>query len=288
MPACAGWRLANFDFDQAEGLRRLLAGPRPRSFTFLSVTSDQEKSATLVNLGATLSRSGNDVLLVDARSKYRGVSAELELPYCVTLMDVAREKRILNDALRPMPQGFSVALMRHENRHDIEACHDGKILRHLGATFDLLAKQTDILLIDGELNADGSFIVPALGNGEIVIQVAPGATAIQEGYALIKRLNAQLGRRSFGILVTGASEQEAQVVYDNMARAANRYLAVQLKSLGSVPADEHLRRASRLGRSVVEAFPLAGASIAFRRLAGRVVAADAVSERHGLQAAGAN
>jgi flagellar biosynthesis protein FlhG len=284
--------LANFDFDQAEGLRRLLAGPRPRSFTFLSVTPDQDKSATLINLGATLARSGNEVLLVDARSKYRGVGTRLELPYCVTLMDVARHKRVLNDALRPMPQGFTVALMRHENRPDLEACQDSKILRDLGATFDLLARQTDILLIDAELNADDEFIVPALAKGEIVIQVEPGAVAIQEAYALVKRLNAQLGRRSFGILVTGASEQEAQVVYDNMARAANRYLAVQLKSLGSVPADEHLRRANRLGRSVVEAFPLAGASIAFRRLAGRVVASESAmgttSELHGMQAAGAN
>ena len=54
-----------------------------------------------------------------------------------------------------------------------------------------------------------------------------------------------------------------------MATAASRYLAVQLTSMGSVPADEYLHRAARLGRSVVDAFPLAGASVAFRRLAGR-------------------
>jgi flagellar biosynthesis protein FlhG len=39
--------------------------------------------------------------------------------------------------------------------------------------------------------------------------------------------------------------------------------------MGSVPADEYLHRAARLGRAVVDAFPLAGASVAFRRLAGR-------------------
>ncbi len=281
----AGWRLANFDFDQAEGLRRLLAGPRPRVFTFLSVTSDAEKSATLINLAATLARSGNEVLLADARAKYRGISSALELPYSVTLMDAARGKRALNDAIRRMPQGFSVALMRHENRVDLDACQDGKILRQLDAGFELLGKQTDMLLIDGELHAEDGFIVPTMANGEIVIQVRPGATEIQQAYALVKRLNTELGRRSFGILVTGASEQEAQVVYDNMARAANRYLAVQLKSLGSVPADDYLRRATRLGRSVVEAFPLAGASIAFRRLAGRVAAE---SHLDSLEAVGAN
>lgn len=277
--------MANFDFDQAEGLRRLLAGPRPRVFTFLSVTPDAAKSAVLINLAATLARSGNDVLLADARAKYRGVSSALDLPYCVSLMDVARGKRALNDAIRPMEQGFSVALMRHENRVDLDACQDGKILQHLDACFELLGKQTDMLLIDGELHAEDGLIVPTMANGEIVIQVSPGAVEIQQAYGLVKRLNAQLGRRSFGILVTDASEQEAQVVYDNMARAAKRYLAVHLKSLGSVPADDYLRRATRLGRSVVEAFPLAGASIAFRRLAGRVAAE---SHLDSLQAVGAN
>jgi flagellar biosynthesis protein FlhG len=59
-----------------------------------------------------------------------------------------------------------------------------------------------------------------------------------------------------------------------MAQAANRYLAVKLGSMGSVPADDHLKRAMHLGRSVVDAFPLAGASVAFRRLAGRFVLSD--------------
>ena len=75
--------------------------------------------------------------------------------------------------------------------------------------------------------------------------------------------------RAIGIIVTGATEAEAKLVYDNMCSAASRYLAVQLTSMGSVPADEYLHRAARLGRAVVDAFPLAGASVAFRRLAGR-------------------
>ena len=38
------------NFDQAEGLRRMLAGARTRIYTFLSATSGEEKGATLVNL----------------------------------------------------------------------------------------------------------------------------------------------------------------------------------------------------------------------------------------------
>jgi flagellar biosynthesis protein FlhG len=42
---------------------------------------------------------------------------------------------------------------------------------------------------------------------------------------------------------------------------------VQLHSIGFVPQDEHVTRAARLGRAVIDAFPLTGASVAFRRLA---------------------
>jgi flagellar biosynthesis protein FlhG len=50
-----------------------------------------------------------------------------------------------------------------------------------------------------------------------------------------------------------------------------------------VPADEYLQRAARLGRAVVDAFPLAGASVAFRQLAGRFALAGSPAMRAGSQ-----
>jgi flagellar biosynthesis protein FlhG len=280
--------LASFDFDQAEGLRRMLAGPKPRIFTFLSATPDDEKSAMLSNLGASLMRAGNQVVLVDARSGSRGVSSRLELPHCGTLFDVARQERALNDVIHVMPQGFSVAMLTRGSRHDAQELTELPKARRLANAFDLLARQADILLVDGELDAADALPIPSLSNGEIVVQVSADANSITAAYSLIKRLNAQLGRRPFGILVTGATDQEAQVVYDNMAKASNRYLAVQLSSLGSVPEDEHVKRAARLGRSVVDAFPLAGASVAFRRLAGRVAASEMTAGLRAMSAVGVN
>jgi flagellar biosynthesis protein FlhG len=140
--------------------------------------------------------------------------------------------------------------------------------------FDQLATRADIVVVDAELDKEDSLAIPALNDTEIVVQVANNPESIKIAYTLIKRLNNKLGRRPFSILITGATDKEAQVVFENMAKAANRYLAVKLNSMGSVPADEHLKRAMHLGRAVVDAFPLAGASVAFRRLAGRVVLSD--------------
>ncbi len=245
----------------------MLAGPKPRIVTFLSATPAEDKSALLLNLSASLAHAGNDVLLMDASPSSRGVAAHLGMSHGMSLQNVARQECALDQVTRQMPQGFGMVALAREHlrmarQHPDEA-------RLLVKAFDLLVKQSGIVLVDGELDADDDFPIPALSRCEIVVQVSGNADSIKTAYCVIKRLNAKLGHRPFGILVTGASENEAKVVYDNMAEAARRYLAVELKSMGSVPADDHLRRAAKLGRSVTDAFPLARASVAFRRLAGR-------------------
>lgn len=264
--------MASFDIDQAEGLRRMLAGPRPRIFTFLSAASADEKSAMLVNLGASLAQAGRDALLLDARLASDGVSAHLDAVRAPTLLQVARRERALDQVVQPMPQGFGVATLARGPQR--AAAREPQLARPLAAAFDALAARSDILLVDAELDAEGAFPVPALAGGDIVVQVANTPESIKSAYAIIKRLNGRLGRRPFHILVTGATDREAQLVHQNIAQAANRYLAVKIHSMGSVPADEHVKRASRLGRAVVDAFPLAGASIAFRKLAGRFVLSE--------------
>lgn len=250
----------------------MLAGSKPRIFTFLSATSDEEKSAMLVNLGASLARVGSAVLLLDASAGSRGVASRLDAARGATLVQVARRERNLDEVVQAMPQGFGVALMaRAAQRSNTNGADQA---RRLANVFGSLAARSDIVVIDGELGEDGDFPISAMASGEIVVQVSTSAASIKSAYAIIKRLNAHLGRRAFSVLVTGASDREAQVVYQNIAQAASRYLALQLSSMGSVPADEHLKRAAKLGRSVVDAFPLAGASVAFRRLAGRFALSD--------------
>ena len=270
--------MASFDFDQAEGLRRMLAGPRPRIVTFLSATPEDDKGAMLVNLGASLAQAGNDVLIVDACEYDYGVAQRLGVDRGPGLLDVARQECGLNQVIKAVPQGFSVVSMRRGtagsawvHRGGAEPCAGttSDEARRLAKAFEVMVKQTGIVIVDGEVGEDGSFPLPIMADSEIVIQVSTSAASITNAYSLIKRLSQQLGRRPFGVLVTGASEAEARVVYDNMSAAATRYLAVTLNSMGSVPADEYLQRAARLGRAVVDAFPLAGASVAFRQLAGR-------------------
>jgi flagellar biosynthesis protein FlhG len=274
--------LASFDFDQAEGLRRMLAGPRPRIVTFLSATPEDDKGAMLINLGASMAQAGNEVLIVDSCEREYGVAQRLGMNKGPSLLQVARQECALDEVVHKAAQGFSVSSLAREPRGSGRSAWvpafagttgsagpvGAEEQRRLAKAFEVMVQQAGVVMVDGEFGENG-FPVPLMASSEIVVQVSTGAASITNAYALIKQLSQQLGRRPFGILVTGASEAEAKVVYANMASAATRYLAVTLISMGSVPADEYLQRAARLGRAVVDAFPLAGASVAFRQLAGR-------------------
>jgi len=278
--------LDSHQFDQAEGLRRMLAGPKPRIFSFLSADSGEKKSQMLVNLGASLARSGSGVLLLDAYASAAGISSHLNIVHDATLMRVARHECKLEDAVHMMPQGFEIAALTGSSMSELMRS-ESQIFR-LCRTFDALAQLSDVVMVDAELDEYDTFPLQAMIDGEIVVQVSDSAASIKSAYSIIKRLNASLGRRPFSVLVTGASDQRAQVVYDNMAKAASRYLAIPLNSIGSVPADEHMTRAARLGTTVVDAFPRAGASVAFRRLAGYFASSGIASPRFGISSSGSN
>lgn len=259
--------MANFNIDQAEGLRRMLAGPKPRIVTLLSVLGTAEKNAMLTNLTASLAQLGSHAVLVDAR-RSDGVGMHMGRRKN-GLLEVAKQQCALNEVIQTTQQGFSFAAMAggfattpvHGNAADNQ---------RLSTIFNVLAQQYGTMVIDAELDEEDRLPVAAMAEGEIVVHITTSAESIKAGYCLIKRLNATLGRRAFGVLVTHADEAQAQLVYANLAQTASRYLAAPLHFMGSIPADDHLSRATRLGRSVIDAFPMALASVAFRRIAGQL------------------
>jgi flagellar biosynthesis protein FlhG len=256
--------LAKFEFDQAEGLRRMLSGPKPQLVSVLSAVSATETNSLLLNLCASLARAGNSVLLVEARSQ-PGVSLAVPGAQAPTLLQAVRQQCTPAQAVRTLPQGFSFACLA---RSTSPALLPEAEKTRLATLFDAMATKADITVLDTDCSGESGLLLPAMAAGDIVVQVGDSAKSIKEAYSLVKRLSECLGRRPFGVLVTGVNDARERVVFDNMAHASRRYLALELQSLGSVPRDDHLARASKLNRSVIDAFPLARASVAFRKLAG--------------------
>ena len=50
--------------------------------------------------------------------------------------------------------------------------------RRMGKTFEVLVKQTGIVIVDGEFGDDGSFPLPVMDSSEIVVQVSTSAATM--------------------------------------------------------------------------------------------------------------
>ncbi|MFZ6813180.1 MinD/ParA family ATP-binding protein [Undibacterium sp. Rencai35W] len=258
-------------FDQAEGLRRMLEAPKPRVLTFLSALRDDEKSSMLVNLGVSLARQGQRVLMIDARCSSHSIGSWLGSDSESTLLDVARQQRTMKEAIKIVSSNLSVSMLSKYAMNSTRLPAENS--RKLSRVFDVAANAADLVIVDSEIDSNDAFPLASFEESDVVIQVSANPVTIKNAYGLIKRVNSRLGRRSYGILVSGATEQSARLVYANMAQAASRYLAVPLHFVGYVPEDDHMKQAAHLGRAVIDAFPLAGASIAFSKLAEQLATA---------------
>ena len=251
--------------DQAEGLRRMLDGPKLRVLTFLSALSESEKSGMIINLSTTLARQGQRTLMVDAQSSDTSIGAWMSVNADQTLLNVARQQRSMESVIKEITSGLSVTMVTNVKATSVNLPQSS--LRELSKAFDLAASRSDVVMVDSVLDANDSFLLASLDDSEIIIQVSADPHTIKKAYGMIKRLNERLGRRSYGLIISGETEAQANIVYANLARTADRYLAVPLKLIGSIPSDSYLDKATQVGRSVIDAFPLSKAAIAFSRIA---------------------
>ncbi len=261
----------NFKDDQAAGLRRIMAAPKPRVVSIIaaasiSASAVQDQPRMMTNLAASIRSQGGEVLIVLASKASRELSYELD--NTPTLFDVANQTVTLADAIKSTRQGLSVAKLLLNNQVNIPL--DNEAGTALNLIFDGLARDYEIVLVDATLNDDYMLPLKTLNESEILIQLTRNPESIKDAYTLIKQICSQLGRRSFGIIVDDATEAQAQVVFKNIAQVAKRFMQIELEFFGAIPKDEHLSKAAKLGRSVIDAFPMAVASTAFKQIAQRL------------------
>lgn len=259
--------MASFQNDQAAGLRRIMAAPKPRIVSILSASSTlHDQPRLLTNLAASICCHGSDVLIMHASQSTRESSYEIDkLP---ALLDVANEKCTLINAIRSSSQGFSIAKLMQASQFNVQL--NEHISQRLEQLFNELASQYEIILVDAALNKNHLLPLNILNDSEILIQLTRNPESIKNAYSLIKQICSQLGRRTFGIIVDDATEAQAKTVFRNISQVAKDFMQIELEFFGAIPSDDHLGRAAKLGRSVTDAFPLAAASKAFKQIAQRL------------------
>ncbi len=252
--------------DQAEGLRRLLVRASARVVTVAGARAGLGATSLVVNLAAALAQTGKDVLVLDESLSCDNVGNMLALKPRYDLLNVVRRDKLLPEIILHAQQGARVLPVARAIKALPQLTFQER--RHLLECLAEASTGIDVVLVDATATGE-RYISAGLAPGQpLLVVLNPGASAITEGYALIKRMAAHDGLQRFGIVVNKAKdEQEAQVVFCNVARAAHRHLRVRVEYLGYIPLDEKFKRATQLYRPVVDAFPAAPAAGAFCELA---------------------
>ena len=243
--------------DQAEGLRRLVARHSTRIIAVVGSAPEAGQTSAALNLASALAHHGQDVVLADESGH---AAPALGVPLRGDLHDVLAG-RVSPEAIRVRTRG-NVVLVPVAHRHP-ERIDASRALPLLSMG------EPDVVVID--CTHAGAVLSPLAAHAhDVLVVLGCEPASITGAYSWIKQAHFEYALAQFRVLVNRAEDLEARVVCRNLATTASRYLAVSLELAGHVPLDRQVGRARQLARTVVDAFPMAPAAVAYRQLAAQV------------------
>jgi flagellar biosynthesis protein FlhG len=259
--------VANFQTDQAAGLRRMLGGAgQLQVITFVAGCEGVGRSVAVANLGVALARLGKEVLIIDEHASADDIASSFGMASRYDLLNVVqRELSLAQVLLQPM-NGLSI----------LPAAKAAKKIGRLSmpqqqTLLDAVAhleRPVDIILVDASMAHPGGISPFGLASQEAVVVLSGSSASITEAYSLIKKVSSVFSRRQFRILVNKVRSQgDARSIYENIAQVAAHRGIAHLDFAGAIPLDDALRQSSRLCRSVLLQAPDSISAKAFREIA---------------------
>ncbi|HEY4583314.1 MAG TPA: MinD/ParA family protein [Lysobacter sp.] len=226
------------------------------------------KTSVSVNLAMSLQNAGQRTLLLDTDLGLANVDVMLGLSPRFTLSDVFAGRCELADTLLEGPNGLLVVPAASGKRHMTELTP----AQHVGLVhaFSQLDVPVDVMIIDNAAGISDSVLTFCQAAQDVVVVVCDEPASVTDAYALIKVLSRERGVTRVQVLANQVGHpSEGRQLYDKLERVTAKFLDVTLSYLGAIPRDEWLRRAIQRQEAVVDAFPAAPASMAFREIAKR-------------------
>jgi len=237
-----------------------------RAITITSGKGGVGKTVIAVNFAIALAQQGKSVLLLDADLGLSNIDITLGIPIKYNLSHVLKGECTLQETLVPGPFGIKIIPGAFGNRRmTMLNAHENSAIIN---AFSELADDFDVLVIDTASGISESVLCFACAAQDIIITVCNEPTSIADAYALIKLLNQEEGIFHFRILANMVhSEQEGRRIFEKITKATDRILNANCEYIGAIPFDEHIKKAICQHQTVMNLFPNAKSSQAFRDLA---------------------
>ena len=244
----------------------------PKPVRVIAVTSGKGgvgKTNVSVNLATSLSKIGRKVMIMDADLGLANVDVALGLHPKLNLSHVINGEATLEEIVVDAPGGVKVipASSGVQQMATLSPAQHAGLIR----AFSELSVDVDVLIVDTAAGIDNSVVNFSKAAHEVVVVVCDEPASITDAYALIKLLNSEHGIRRFRIIANMAhSVKEGKGLFKKLVAVTDRFLdEVILDFAGMVPYDTFLRKAIQKQRPIVDMFPRAPASEAFKAIAQR-------------------
>lgn len=245
-----------------------------RVISFTSGKGGVGKTHSVVNTAIALAREGKSVLILDADLGLANIDVMLGIEPRATIYDVIRGERTLEEVIVEGPEGISIIPAASGVESICSLTTAQRML--LMSAIERVAYRFDYLLIDTGAGIGADVMYFNCASREIVCVVTPEPTSLTDAYAMIKVLSTRYGEKSVSILVNNVRSTtkpvavEAEMVFRRLSAAVERFLHIELKYLGFVPADSSALEAIRSQKALLEVYPSSPAGLAFASLARKI------------------
>jgi len=258
-------------------------GAMPKIICVASGKGGAGKTNVTLNLAWALARLGRSVCILDADLGLSNVDVLLGLTPQHTLDQVLFEGLPLTRIITPVATGIDLVPGSSGVARMAELTRSARL--RLVREFAALSGY-DYLLVDNSPGISPQVLALCLAAQELVVVVNPEVTSLTDAYALIKVLSTRGLTWPPLVLVNRAqSAAIAELAFRRIQATAQKHLHLNCTSLGHLPEDASVARASALQRPVLEAFPQSPFAQAMVQVAARLAGAARESARRGKDAA---
>ncbi len=212
------------------------------------------KTNLTVNLAIALGKKGKRVIVVDADLGTANVDVLLGTSSKHTLLSLAREDIQLEDVLVRGPYGVSYISGGSGMEHagEMSVMQRQVIFNKLAACDEW----ADIILVDTGAGVGKNVLDFIMASDEVVLVITPEPTALTDGYAVLKSYRQLEATQPISLVVNRIYDiVESSETANKLIYTAERFLHMELKSLGFVFDDVSLMKAVRRQVPLMAAYP---------------------------------
>ncbi len=228
--------------DYASTAPQVLGTAAARVIAITSGKGGVGKTNFAVNLGISLSRAGNKVLLLDADLGMANIDIVLGVIPPFNLFNVIRGEKSLAETVISGPEGLQI-LAGGSGVYELAELSSWQLDRLIQG-FQDLDNSLDYLLIDTGAGIGRQVLSFLASAQETIIVTTPEPTAVTDAYGLIKMLYLGGANPNIRVVVNMVeSPDEAEQIFVRLNMACERFLGAKITFLGYILKDAAVSRA---------------------------------------------